>query len=78
MIGYSFVQKASDVERLQAELRARRPDDWRQLGVLAKIETPKAVRNLPELIVTAGASILDTSCSTTSITAEGGSALRTR
>jgi pyruvate kinase len=53
VIGYSFVQEAADVDRLQAELRARRPDDWQRIGLVAKIETPKAVRNLPEIMVAA-------------------------
>jgi pyruvate kinase len=53
LIGYSFVQDAADVQRLQAELALRRPDDWRSLGLIAKIETPRAVRNLPDIVVAA-------------------------
>lgn len=53
LIGYSFVQRGEDVARLQAELAARRPQDWRRLGMIAKIETRAAVRNLPEIIVAA-------------------------
>ena len=53
LIGYSFVQSGDDVALLQEELRRRRPDDWQSLGVVAKIETPRAVRNLPEIIVRA-------------------------
>ncbi|WP_240002504.1 pyruvate kinase [Oleisolibacter albus] len=53
LIGYSFVQSPADVAELQAELERRRPLDWRQLGLIAKIETPKAVRNLPGIIVAA-------------------------
>jgi pyruvate kinase len=52
MIGYSFVETASHVAQLQKELAARR-DDWQHLGLVAKIETPRAVRNLPEIIVEA-------------------------
>lgn len=52
MIGYSFVESANDVARLQKELAARRAD-WQHLGIVAKIETPLAVRNLPEIIVQA-------------------------
>lgn len=52
MIGYSFVESADHVRRLQQELALRRPD-WRQLGLVAKIETPRAVRNLPDIIVEA-------------------------
>ncbi|MFO1074082.1 MAG: pyruvate kinase [Geminicoccaceae bacterium] len=55
LIGLSFVQTPEDVVRLQAALALRRPDDWQKLGLIAKIETPLAVRNLPAIIVrTAG------------------------
>jgi pyruvate kinase len=50
MIGYSFVQTAEDVETLQRELAARL-EHWREVALIAKIETARAVRNLPELIV---------------------------
>jgi pyruvate kinase len=53
MIGYSFVQNGGDVALLQRELAARRPADWRRLGIIAKIETRQAVTNLPEIIVQA-------------------------
>jgi pyruvate kinase len=53
LIGYSFVQRAADVSRLQAELAARRPNDWTRIGVIAKIETLRAVQNLPEIVVRA-------------------------
>lgn len=53
MIGYSFVQTPEDVARLQAALAERRPDDWQTLGLVAKIETPRAVQNLPRIIVRA-------------------------
>ncbi|HME24686.1 MAG TPA: pyruvate kinase [Acetobacteraceae bacterium] len=52
LIGYSFVQSADDITRLQDELAKRRPD-WRRLGIIAKIETAQAVRNLPDIIVRA-------------------------
>jgi len=52
MIGFSFVQSADDISRLQQEL-AKRRSDWRRLGIIAKIETAEAVRNLPEIIVRA-------------------------
>lgn len=52
MVGYSFVETAADIRLLQGEL-ARRRSDWRRLGLVAKIETPKAVLNLPDLIVQA-------------------------
>jgi len=53
MIGYSFVQDAAAIELLQAELARHRPQDWRRIGLVAKIETVEAVRNLPEIIVRA-------------------------
>jgi pyruvate kinase len=53
-IGYSFVQDADDITLLQQELAKHRPNDWRQIALIAKIETRRAVRNLPELIIRAG------------------------
>ncbi len=50
MVGYSFVETAGDVAYLQDELAHRRAD-WQKLALIAKIETPTAVRNLPEIIV---------------------------
>lgn len=52
IIGYSFVQEVSDVEALQAELAARMPD-IRRIAVIVKVETHRAIQNLPELIVRA-------------------------
>jgi pyruvate kinase len=52
MVGFSFVQSADDISLLQDELAKRRPD-WRSLGIIAKIETGRAVTNLPEIIVRA-------------------------
>jgi pyruvate kinase len=52
IVGFSFVQTAEDVSRLQEEL-ARRRSDWQRLGVVAKIETAQAVKNLPDIIVRA-------------------------
>ena len=46
------MQNADQVATLQKELAARRPD-WQRLGLVAKIETPAAVSNLPEIIVQA-------------------------
>ncbi|BAY21371.1 pyruvate kinase [Calothrix sp. NIES-2100] len=51
MVGYSFVQQAADIELLQWELQRRQPNH--PPAIVAKIETPQAVRNLPELIVQA-------------------------
>ncbi len=53
LVGHSFVQSADDVARLQAALAARQPPGSRPLGLIAKIETVRAVRNLPEIIVQA-------------------------
>jgi len=50
MVGYSFVETAAHVMALQREL-AKRRDDWRSLALIAKIETPRAVHNLPEIII---------------------------
>ncbi|MEI9990839.1 MAG: pyruvate kinase [Rhizomicrobium sp.] len=52
LVGHSFVQNGKQVAVLQKELAARRPD-WQRLGLVAKIETPAAVLNLPEIIVQA-------------------------
>ncbi|MBL8908610.1 MAG: pyruvate kinase [Rhizobiales bacterium] len=52
-VGFSFVQRPSDITLLQEELARRRPGRPPQPLIL-KIETPLAVRNLPRLIVQAG------------------------
>jgi pyruvate kinase len=54
LVGYSFVQSAEDIALLQREL-IRRVGEARgsAIGIVAKIETPRAVRNLPEIIVQA-------------------------
>jgi pyruvate kinase len=52
LIGFSFVQRADDITRLQQELAKRRPD-WRSLGIIAKVETAQAVKNLPDIVVRA-------------------------
>lgn len=52
-VGYSFVQEAADIELLQRELWTRRPAGGPPLAIVAKIETSRAVRNLPDLIVRA-------------------------
>jgi len=51
IIGYSFVQQPADIELLQQELINRSNGRSSQLAIVAKIETPLAVCNLPELIV---------------------------
>ncbi len=50
MVGYSFVQEASDLDRLLEEIAAREQSTRSPLGVVAKIETPRAIQNLPDLI----------------------------
>jgi pyruvate kinase len=50
IIGYSFVQRPSDIELLQQEL-AKRCENLSPPAIVAKIETAIAVTNLPELIV---------------------------
>ena len=52
MVGFSFVQSADDIARMQQELAKRRPD-WRRIGIVAKVETALAVKNLPDIIVRA-------------------------
>jgi len=53
IIGYSFVQTADDISLLQQELGKRLGDGASVPAIVAKIETPEAVRNLPDLIVQA-------------------------
>ena len=53
MVGHSFVQSAADVSSLQAALAERQSAGTAPLGIIAKIETIRAVRNLPEIIVEA-------------------------
>ena len=53
MIGYSFVQSAADVELLQDELARTLPADRAVPALVLKIETRRAVRHLPEIIVQA-------------------------
>jgi len=48
IVGYSFVQSAADMDRLADELEARGAG---KLGRIAKIETRRAVVNLPEIVV---------------------------
>src|SRR5262249_42240571 len=49
VVGYSFVQSATDVAQLQEALRRLAPE--RTFAISAKIETALAVCNLPEIIV---------------------------
>ena len=52
-VEFSFVQHADDVAQLQEALAQVRPNDWDQLGLVLKIETNRAVRNLPDMLVRA-------------------------
>lgn len=53
IVGYSFVQTAADIERLQNEIAFRLKGHPSKLAIVAKVETPTAVQHLPELIVQA-------------------------
>jgi pyruvate kinase len=55
LIGYSFVQTPEDIRLLIAEVDKRLPEDGHRPGVVLKIETSQAIRNLPRLIVQSGA-----------------------
>jgi pyruvate kinase len=50
MIGYSFVQTASDVALLEEELQRRHQPGRLALALVLKIETTQAVCNLPDLL----------------------------
>ncbi|MDO1582111.1 pyruvate kinase [Rhizobium oryzicola] len=52
MIGYSFVSRPQDIDLLETAL-ASAPAREKPLGLVAKIEHPEAVHNLPALIATA-------------------------
>jgi pyruvate kinase len=51
MVGYSFVQSAADVANLHRELDEHQRRTGRTVAIIAKIETHRALRNLPEIIV---------------------------
>jgi pyruvate kinase len=54
LVGFSFVQRVEDIVLLDDAL-ARKGAGRRRPGVVLKIETPMAIRNLPALIVCAAA-----------------------
>ena len=56
LVGYSFVQSADDVGLLLAAIDERCPVGRRRPALMLKIETQRAVRNLPEIIVRAAGS----------------------
>ena len=49
------MQNADDVAALQAELARLRPHDWDSMALVLKIETARAVSELPDIIVRAAA-----------------------
>ena len=53
MVGYSFVQSAEDVALLQDELARRIAADQPMPAMVLKIETRRAIRHLPQIIVRA-------------------------
>jgi pyruvate kinase len=55
LIGYSFVQTVQDVRVLQDEIAMRLPQGAQGPAIVLKVETDLALRNLPRLIVQAGA-----------------------
>ena len=52
IVGYSFVQRASEIRLLQEELERRRPG-LPPMPIVAKVETKLAFANLPDMIVQA-------------------------
>jgi pyruvate kinase len=54
IIGYSFVRRPEDIELLEQAIAAHGPNG-RKPGLIAKIEQPEAVKNLPALISRASA-----------------------
>lgn len=52
-IGYSFVQSAEDIQFLQKEIAKRLKPGQSAPPIVAKIETQKAVQQLPEIIIQA-------------------------
>ncbi|MCS0497376.1 pyruvate kinase [Ancylobacter sp. MQZ15Z-1] len=53
MIGYSFVSRPEDIDLIEAAIARHGRDPGRPLGLMAKIERPDAVKNLPDLIARA-------------------------
>jgi pyruvate kinase len=53
MIGYSFVQSAEDVALLHEEVAQQMTADQPMPAIVLKIETRRAVRNLPQIVIRA-------------------------
>ncbi len=48
IVGYSFVQEVADLKLLQKALEEQLSEKAKKIAIIAKIETQKAVHNLPE------------------------------
>ena len=53
IIGCSFVNSGQDIQLIQEEIKKNLGDESKSMGLMAKIETVRATRNLPEIIFTA-------------------------
>lgn len=53
IIGCSFVNRGRDIQLIQEEIEKVMGKDADKMGLMAKIETVRATRNLPEMIFTA-------------------------
>ncbi|MEZ4669462.1 MAG: pyruvate kinase [Anaerolineae bacterium] len=53
IVHYSFVQDAADMRSLQKEL-AKRMEHSEKMAIVAKVETKRAIKHLPEIIVQTG------------------------
>ena len=53
LVGYSFVQNAADIRSLQEAMAGVRPKSWQEVPLVAKIETSRAIAELPSIIVAA-------------------------
>lgn len=53
IIGCSFVNRGRDIQLIQEEIEKILGDNAKSMGLMAKIETVRATKNLPEMIFTA-------------------------
>lgn len=53
IIGCSFVNSGQDIQLIQEEIEKNLGDESKEMALMAKIETVRATRNLPEIIFTA-------------------------
>lgn len=53
LVGFSFVQNAADIRALQDAMAELMPEAWQTVPLVAKIETPRAIADLPSIIVAA-------------------------